>query len=268
MQASPLRSLRVVLAILTVASSGLLSAQDSGPVLLPGVTAKAHRSSLADMEKAASAGDRDMAFVVADRYHHGNDAPKDVAKAIGFYEKAADAGHADAAFRLGKLYEDGTGVEQDPAKAADYYRHAAFAGVMEAQHNLGAMYIEGTKIKRNYVEGLAWLMVAKRNGDTSGDEEMVRKRFISSNRGRLVEEAHKLAEKYASGDRTGSPVPELSPVWRNANPKAAAATRPTAPGLPHAQAPKPDAVAAPAPKIAPQMEKIAPPKVELPAPKP
>ena len=65
----------------------------------------------------------------------------------------------------------------DLGRALDYFTLAARSGVAEAQHNLGAMLVSGRGVKRNYVEGLAWLIVAVKSGVGADTETQVRNRL-------------------------------------------------------------------------------------------
>lgn len=74
---------------------------------------------------------------------------------------------------MGKLSHDGKGVPQDYAAALDYYHKAATAGVAEAAYNIGSMYVSGRGVKRDYAEGVAWLIVGVDMGaDPTGLEQV------------------------------------------------------------------------------------------------
>lgn len=75
-------------------------------------------------------------------YANGIDAPKDVARAFGYYQKAAEQGHAGAENNLGCFYDSGTGTLKDEAKAFEWFRKAAMHGNVQAQINLARMYAD------------------------------------------------------------------------------------------------------------------------------
>ena len=54
---------------------------------------------------------------------------------------------------------------------------AAQSGVVEAEHNIGAMLVSARGVKRDFVEGLAWLIVATKSGDVGEAEGRVRARL-------------------------------------------------------------------------------------------
>lgn len=124
----------------------------------------------------AAKGDPQACLELGDRTLEGDGVPRDVAKAATLYEQAAKAGAADGWFRLGKIYHDGLLDVPDYGKALDYFTTAAKAGVVEAQHNIGAMLVSARGVKRDYIEGLAWLIVAKQAGAASDAETQVRAR--------------------------------------------------------------------------------------------
>jgi len=49
--------------------------------------------------------------------------------------------------------------------------------VSEAQHNLGVMLVSAKGVKRDYVEGLAWLILATKSGASVDGENRVRARL-------------------------------------------------------------------------------------------
>lgn len=92
-------------------------------------------------------------------------------------EHAARAGEASAAFRIGMLLDDGDSVAKDRVRALAYFKAAAVGGVAEAYHNVGAAYVGAHGIKRNYPEGLAWLILAVKHGVGMDSELAVRTRI-------------------------------------------------------------------------------------------
>jgi len=131
-------------------------------------------TSIVDVQRDAEKGVPAACFELAACYESGRDVPKDVLKAIALYQRAAAGGEANGWFRLGKIFADGLGVEPDRPKALEYYRQGALAGVVEAQYNVGAMLVSARGVKRDWVEGLAWLIVATKHGAPPGGEEQVR----------------------------------------------------------------------------------------------
>jgi hypothetical protein len=131
-------------------------------------------TSFADVKRDAGKGVPAACYELAACYESGRDVPKDSVKAIALYQQAATGGEANGWFRLGKIFSDGLGVEPDRPKALEYYRQGALAGVVEAQYNVGAMLVSARGVKRDWVEGLAWLIVATKHGAPPEGEKQVR----------------------------------------------------------------------------------------------
>ena len=131
-------------------------------------------TSFADVKRDAEKGVPAACYELAACYESGRDVPKDIVKAIALYQQAAIGGEANGWFRLGKIFSDGLGVEPDRPKALEYYRQGALAGVVEAQYNVGAMLVSARGVKRDWVEGLAWLIVATKHGAPPEGEQKVR----------------------------------------------------------------------------------------------
>ena len=139
--------------------------------------AAAHRRPLPELQQAAAAGDAEACYQLGYRYERGDGVKQDYPAAQKWYDQAAAGGVAVAIYRLGKLAQDGLGTTADPVRAFDLYRAAAFAGVPLAQYNLGAMLVSARGVVRDYVEGLAWLILATRNRVEADGEQRVRARL-------------------------------------------------------------------------------------------
>jgi uncharacterized protein len=136
-------------------------------------------STPAQLEQFAVRGDPRACFELGTRLTEGDKLPKDLPRAQVLLEQAGQAGIADAWFRLGKIQHDGLAGPPDYKRALDYYLLAARGGIPEAQHNIGAMLVSARGVRRNYVEGLAWLIVAGKTGADSEAESQVRTRLAS-----------------------------------------------------------------------------------------
>lgn len=228
-------------------------AADAPPVLMSTETveAKPAWSTLEELIAAAEGGDALAAFQYGQLLEFGDQVEADPAKARRFYEVAAQGGNANAAFALGKAYADGTlGLKRDPARALEFYRRAA-ADVPEAVFNLGAAYVSGRGVRRDYVEGLAWLLVAQERGAGGDAVDQVKKRLA----------------KYP--DRVAAAQKRAEVLRRELDGTAqttAAAKAPTSPATP---APKgPDRPEMPAPVQAPpaRVAPVPPSKADVPRP--
>lgn len=180
------------LAAALFAASALVAQDDSKPVLMSTTGANTW-SDVNELKKAVDAGKPDALTAYGEMLLMGDQVTKDVPQAITLLEKAAQAGHKNAAFRLGKIYEDGEAVPRDAQKAIDFYRKAALGGVAEAQYNLGAMYVSARGIRRDYKEGLAWLIVATKNGAAGEGEKQTRDRLNATNRANIIPAAEQRA---------------------------------------------------------------------------
>ncbi len=93
-------------------------------------------------------------------YSEGKGAPRDYAKAVGWWRKAAEQGYAKAQYNLGVMYDEGLGVPQDYAEAVKLYRKAAEQGDAVAQGNLGLMYDNGQGVTQDYAQAHKWYNLA------------------------------------------------------------------------------------------------------------
>ena len=129
------------------------------------------------LKQFAAKGDPQACLELGDRTLEGDGVPRDVPAAAALYEQAARGGVANGWFRLGKIYHDGLIGEPEYGRALEHFTTAARLGVVEAQHNIGAMLVSARGVKRDYIEGLAWLIVAKKSGAASDAETQVRDRI-------------------------------------------------------------------------------------------
>jgi len=202
---------------------------------------------LAELQKAAAAGNPAACLQLGLCYETGNEVKPDYAQALTLYEQAAAGGVAEAIYRLGKLHQDGLGVEPDPYQARDLYEVAAWANVPLAQYNLGAMLVSARGGHRDYVEGLAWLILASRNHVAAAGERQVRDHL--ADQPQVIAAAEQRADELsrAVAARKGA-----KPPW------------PLAASTPDLSAPPASVVPVVKPVLPPA--KIEPPKIDLPPP--
>ncbi len=80
-------------------------------------------------------------------------------------KREAVAGKAQAQFSLGGYYERGQfGLPQDYTESGKWYRKAAEQDHHAAQLYLGVCLAQGQGVEQNVVEGLKWILLAKRGG--------------------------------------------------------------------------------------------------------
>lgn len=181
---------RLALFTICISASALGAGDDSKPQLVSRTGGGGNSwSNPQELQKDAEQGKPAALAAFGEMLLTGEQTTKDVPRALAMLERAAKAGQTSAAFRLGKVYDDGELAARDAAKALEYYKQAALAGVVEAQYNIGALYMSGRGIKRDYKEGLAWLIVARKNGAEPAAEVQVRQRFQSTHREKIIADA-------------------------------------------------------------------------------
>ena len=95
----------------------------------------------------------------------------DPAYAVGLLRHAgAYFGNAEAQYRLGRLYLTGTGMEKNPTIAANWLTMAARKQHAGAQAVLGEMLWRGEGVAQRQAQGLALLMLARRNVRQTSDD--------------------------------------------------------------------------------------------------
>ncbi len=223
-----LRHILLVSLVVSLLLSVARAADDSRPELVSTTGGNNSWSSVEEMQKAAEAGNPEAGYQLGEMYLNGVQVPVDTTKAVALLERAADAGHANASFRLGKLNADGEVIPKNLPQAFVRYQAAANAGVAEAQFNLGAMYSSGRGVKRDYVEGLAWLIVATKNGADPTGEKQLRDHLTKAKRTAMIADAEKradvLSKNAADGKATAGGAAVASPS--EGAPVAPAASRP------------------------------------------
>jgi TPR repeat protein len=150
-------------------------AADEAPVRLKQVEAGASKwSSLPELQKAVDAGDPEALMELGSMHEFGREVPENPIKARALYKQAAAAGVAEAHFRLGRLMSEGLGGPVDLPGAFARYLTAARAGLPLAQYNVGAMLASARGVRRDYVEGLAWIILASRSEevDPAGERKL------------------------------------------------------------------------------------------------
>jgi TPR repeat protein len=80
-------------------------------------------------------------------------------------KREANAGKAQAQFILGGFYERGQfGLPKDYTESGKWYRKAAEQDHHAAQLYLGVYLAQGQGVEQDVVEGLQWILLAKRGG--------------------------------------------------------------------------------------------------------
>jgi len=92
----------------------------------------AEQKNLAELIRAAGAGDPSAQCSLGNRYYLGQGVPRNNKEAARWFRKAAEQGHASAQFNLGALFSNGQGVEEDYVQAYVWFSLAAVAGLENA----------------------------------------------------------------------------------------------------------------------------------------
>jgi uncharacterized protein len=169
---------------------------DSAPVLMSRTGGGDIWADVKELTAAAEKGNPKAEAQLGEMLLRGDpeyDVPEDRTRALRLLESAARKGEASAAFRLGMVLDEGMGVEQDRGRAHAYFRAAAAGGVAEAFHNIGAAYASARGVKRDYAEGLAWLILAGKNGSESPAESALREHLNNLRRSEIASLAEKRA---------------------------------------------------------------------------
>jgi hypothetical protein len=241
-------SVVLILASLSAFCPQPLRADDAPPELLStaGQPVSRQWKSLAELKKAAKSGNAKARYQLGLRYETGDGVKQDYKRARALYEQAAAGGVGDAIYRLGRFYQNGFGVETDPSQARDFYHAAALANVPLAQYNLGAMLVSARGVRRDYVEGLAWLILAGRNHIEADGEKRVRDHL--ADQPKVIAAAEERAEELAQDVAAHKGV---KPEWPPPDSEA------------ELSVPAPTPLPVPAVKPTLSMPKFAPPSIEL-----
>lgn len=219
-------------------------------------------STIKELVAAAEKGVPLACFQYAQLLETGDQVEKHPGRALEFYRRAAEGNHPGAQFRLGKIHHDGLlGVSVDYSAAIDYYRRAAAGQIPEAMYNIGSMLVSARGVKRDYVAGLAWLIVAAQHGAAAdAGVQQVKQRLTRYPK--MIAAAEERATGLAEALQAGQ-VPNLDGTLPA--PPAAA----VAPPRPEVSAPRPSieldrprVTPAPAPSITlekPKFEPLPPP---------
>lgn len=208
--------------------------------------------------KAAATGNPLASFQYAQLLEAGDQVAKDQTEAFKFYQQAAFKEHPESLFRIAKAYQEGQlGQPKSPSLAFEFYKRAAYLKHPEATYNVGAMLVSGRGVKRDYAEGLAWLLLAAEAGVDPGAADQVKQRLKS--RPEWITRAE---------NRLGGLQAEIAagPVDEDAS-LAPSIAKPAAPVI----APIKTRVSTPArPGFSPSFSApaIAPPTISIPQPKP
>jgi len=153
-------------------------------------------SLIAQLERAAEAGDVHAQLKLGKAYRDGDGMPQNDVLAFQWLRKAAEQGDPDAENDLGILYGIGKGVEQDKQEAVRWYSKAAKQGNAKGMFNLGAAYYNGDGVDTDDTASYAWFLLANEAGDHQAQEAV--RRAESENKD-PAEAFMKIAQMYDLG---------------------------------------------------------------------
>ena len=108
----------------------------------------------------ASKGDEGAQLLLAYFYQKGENAPRDLNKAIQWYKKAAEKGNVIAQYNLGDIYDS----KKDFTTAASWYEMAANQGDAASQLSLGNCYFNGEGKPQDDGKAIYWFTKASQQG--------------------------------------------------------------------------------------------------------
>ena len=121
-----------------------------------------HREMLTLLCDAANQNHADATYLLSQQERGERNPKRDL-----LLLRAAELGSREAQRDLGALYATGDWTRaKDPAKAVMWYRLAAERGHDDAQYNLGFMYVLGEGTSQDITEGLRWLELSARQGNS------------------------------------------------------------------------------------------------------
>jgi len=129
---------------------------------------------LAEIQKAAEAGDASAQGALGNAYLVGDKVAVDPVQAARWYKAAAEQNDPISQFALGMLYEEGNGVTRNMTDAVKWYRAAAERGLAEAQYNLGACYATGEGVDINHSESVKWYRKAAEQHEVRAETQLGR----------------------------------------------------------------------------------------------
>jgi len=110
------------------------------------------------LEKAASAGDSEAQFQLAQAFYQASLGLKlDYAQAWNWYQRAAGAGNAKASFMLARMAKYGEGVAPDLKRSASWLLEASLQGNAQAMFLLSNAYAAGEGVEQDPRLAREWL---------------------------------------------------------------------------------------------------------------
>lgn len=115
---------------------------------------------LAELQAAATQGNVNAQFYLANRFKAGKGTDQDMRQAFNWYMKAAQQGAAPAQLNVGQMYAQGRGVNRDMIQAKTWLQKAAKQGDNRASYNLALL----EEREMNLSDAYKWYDVSSREG--------------------------------------------------------------------------------------------------------
>ena len=157
--------------------------------------------------RAAAAGDARAQNLLGRYYHQGRGVEQDQIKALQWLAEAANTGTPAYLFDIGKALETGADGSSDPEKAAMAYAAAAAKGHMDATTSLGLLYQDGRGVEQDYQRAHDLYQTAAKAGDARAQ----------NNLGLLYVRGHGVAQDYTLAAElfAAAAAQGLGPALRN-----------------------------------------------------
>jgi len=109
--------------------------------------------------------------------------PANEVRARRFFRYAASYFRdAEAQYRLAGMYLSGQGGDENHRQAARWYKLAAGKCHVGAQAMLGRLMLEGIGVRRNTVNGLMWLSIARQERPSDADVQLLHEEAFAAAR--------------------------------------------------------------------------------------
>jgi TPR repeat protein len=129
----------------------------------------------------AEGGDAQAMYQAGRLYETGQNVPRNLSLALGWYQKAAAAGAPAGWHQSGLAYEIGKGVAADRDRAAEQLRRAAEAGLKDAAYSLVSLTLAGPGPGPGEIQ--AALDILKKAGETEARAYMTLGAFYENGLG-------------------------------------------------------------------------------------
>ena len=114
------------------------------------------QGNVAELQKAADAGDAGAQFTLGEALYHGQGIGRDVRRGVEYVLAAAKSGHTRARTRLADFYMSGTVVPYDPRSGFRLYMESAAQDDCAARFEVAHCYESGRGVDLNLEKAAIW----------------------------------------------------------------------------------------------------------------